>query len=161
VPDASRPSEPEPTVRGLAIIAVVCLSCLSSGRFWLRHQDLSHARSATGLPISELAHVDVCDDHDIAIGYHLRAGEELADAVMAERRDLVYPLPDRPIDSLFVTADCLPRPDDGARSIYAAGCGRGQSWIAMLDPQTRDLWLEVRSYDAGWDRALCPARTAR
>lgn len=63
--------------------------------------------------------------------------------------------------SEFVNEECLPTLSDEPLVIYAAGCSDYQAWIALLNPETGDLWLEVSFPDFAGDIPGCPPGTER
>lgn len=144
----------------LSLLVGVCGACLLGGAWRLRHGEIEFARDVTGLPLPELAMVDICTDTDMTTGYHLHAGEELVAAVMAARRPLREDVRHEPM-LLILSDSCMPPPPSPSRLVYAAGCRERQAWVALLDPVTRELWLEVHYPDFGGDGPPCPPGTER
>ena len=145
---------------GLAVLGMLCGSCVLGGACRLRHGDLELARGVTGLPLPEYAAIDICTDTDMTTGYHLHADEGLVAAVMAERRPLREDVRHDPM-LLILSDSCMPPPPSPSRLVYAAGCREHQAWVALLDPVTRELWLEVHYPDFGGDGPPCPPGTER
>lgn len=142
----------------LLLLPALAIGVCALGAWWiLRHQPVEYARDATGLSLSETEALEICDDIDWSVGYYLHPSAE--DARQITERG--QPLSETAYEStsLLVNSQCLPRPLDESRLTYASGCSRDQAWVALLDSETNELWLEVGSADMSGDGPGCPPST--
>lgn len=146
----------------LLSLGVSVLVCIVGGWVWLRHTKLEYARAATGLQLSEIGFVVICDESDIGVGYHLRASEVVIQQIDEQRRAVPEEWEGRRAELLSARfRSCLPALEGGRRLIYSAGCSDYQAWVGLLDPVTEELWLEVRFPDNAGDVPGCPPGTER
>ena len=157
----NKESRSRPAIRFYGLVMVgLMVACLVGGWWYVRYRDIEFARRATGLSLSDYDSLRICGDSDISIRYHMHARPELVREVTARRTVVEWPSYE-PTFSDFGTRGCLPEVSNGSTTIYAAGCSDDQAWMAVLDPDTGDLWLEVSFPDNAGDIPGCPPGTGR